>query len=161
MKKQNLISPVEEKLKGVSRRDFLKFCSTMAVSMGLPVGFGAKIAEAVTSPKRRPAVIWLHGQECTGCTESLLRPSHPTLEHLILDLISLDYHETLNAGAGHQAEAAMQQSIMENTGKFILVIEGAIPINDGGIYCKVGGRPFVDIGKETSDKAGAIVAIGS
>ncbi len=129
--------------------------------MGLPVGFGAKIAQAVASPERRPAVIWLHGQECTGCTESLLRPSHPTLEHLILDLISLDYHETLNAGAGHQAEEAMQRSIMENAGKFILVIEGAIPVKDGGIYCKVGGRPFVDIVKETAEKAGAIVAIGS
>jgi hydrogenase small subunit len=35
----------------------------------------------VTSP-RRPPVIWLAGQACTGCTESLLRPSHPSLEHL-------------------------------------------------------------------------------
>ena len=92
--------------------------------MGLPFGAGTQIAAAITNPKRRPPVIWLHGQECTGCTESLLRTSHPSLEHLILDLISLDYHETLNAGAGHQAEAALENSVKENAGKFILVIEG-------------------------------------
>jgi hydrogenase small subunit len=161
MKDQNLTGPIREKLKGVSRRDFMKFCGVMAVSMGLPLGAGTQIAEAITNPKRRPPVIWLHGQECTGCTESLLWPSHPSLEHLILDLISLDYHETLEVGAGHQAEAALENSVKENAGKFILVIEGSVPVKDGGIYCKIGGRPFADIVKETAAKAAAVIAIGS
>lgn len=63
---------LEEKLCGVSRRDFLKFCSAMAAAMGLPLGMGEKIAEAVTSPKRAP-VIWLEAQACTGCTEVRVR----------------------------------------------------------------------------------------
>lgn len=151
---------VRGRLNGVSRRDFMKFCTAMAASMGLPLSMAPKIAHAVTAAKRAP-VIWLSGQGCTGCTESLLRPSHPTLEHLILDLISLDYNETLNVGAGHQAEEAMQKSIEENKGKFILVVEGSIPLKDDGIYCQVGGRPFVDIVKETAAKAGAMIAIGS
>ena len=96
---------VKQQLGGVSRRDFLKFCSVIAVGMGLPLSAGARIAEAITSVKR-PPVIWLSFQECTGCVESLLRSTHPTLEHLILDLISLDYSETLSAAAGRQAEAA-------------------------------------------------------
>ncbi len=161
MKTLQLDKMLQENLNGISRRKFMKFCSTIAVGMGLPLSAGVKIAEAVASPKRRPTVIWLHGQECTGCTESLLRPSHPSLEHLILDLISLDYHETLSAGAGHQAEAAMKQSIKENEGKYILVVEGAIPLKDNGIYCMVGGRPFVDIVRETAKKAAAVIAIGS
>jgi len=151
---------IKEKLGDVSRRDFMKFCTVMAASMGLPLEMAPKIAEAVTSPKR-PPVIWLSGQNCTGCTETLLRPDHPTLEHLILDLISLDYNETLNSGAGHQAEAALHQSIEQNKGKFILVIEGAIPVKDGGVYCKIAGRPFIDIVKETASKAAAVIAIGS
>lgn len=162
MKEQHLTSLVnEEKLKGVSRRDFMKFCSIMAATMGLPASFGPKIAEAATKAKRRPPVIWLHGQECTGCTETLLRATHPTLEHLILDLISLDYHETLNVGSGHQAEAALHQSMKENAGKYILVVEGSAPVKEGGKYCMVAGRPFVDIVKETAAKAAAVVAIGS
>ena len=36
----------------------------------------------------------------------MLRAEHPTLEKLIFDIISLDYHETLFAAAGHQIEAA-------------------------------------------------------
>ena len=83
----------------VSRRDFLKFCAVAAAGMGLPLGMGAKIAEAVANLKR-PPVIWLSGQECTGCTETLLRSTHPTVETLILDLISLDYHETLSTPVG-------------------------------------------------------------
>jgi hydrogenase small subunit len=161
MKELNLDGPENDQLKGVSRRDFMKFCGIMAVSMGLPLGAGARIAEAITNPKRRPPVIWLHGQECTGCTESLLRTSHPSIEHLILDLISLDYHETLNVGAGHQAEAALKQSIEENAGKFILVVEGSVPVKDGGRYCMIAGRPFGEIVKETAAKAAAVIAIGS
>jgi hydrogenase small subunit len=146
---------------GVSRRDFMKFCSVMAVGMGLPIGMGAQIAEAVTTAARRPPVIWLSAQECTGCTESLLRATHPNLEHLILDLISLDYHETLSTPSGHQAEAARSQSIKDNKGKFILVVDGSIPVKDNGVYCMIGGKPVVDILKETAPMAGAIVAIGS
>lgn len=158
--KERDFSRIREKLNGVSRRDFLKFCTVMAASMGLPLEVAPRIAEAVTSP-RRPPVIWLSGQACTGCVESLLRPSHPTLEHLILDLISLDYNETLNAGAGHQAYDVMHESIRDNAGKFILVIDGAIPVKDGGVYCMVAGRPFVDEVKEVAAKAGAVIAIGS
>ncbi len=145
---------------GISRRDFMKVCSAAAVYMGLPAGMGARIAEAAASP-RRPPVIWLSGQGCTGCTESLLRPTHPTVEHLILDLISLDYNETLNTGAGHQAESYKEQSIRQNAGKFILVVEGAIPTKDGGVYCQVAGRNFVEVVRETAAKAAAVIAIGS
>src|SRR3990172_10721364 len=146
--KKNDFNLVKQHLGGVSRRDFLKFCTLMAAGMGLPLGAGAQIAEAVTNP-RRPPVIWLSAQECTGCTESLLRATHPTLEHLILDLISLDYHETLSTPSGHQAEEARSQSIKENKGKFILVVDGSIPVKDNGIYCMIGGKTALDILKET------------
>jgi len=151
---------IEQRLGGISRRDFIKFCSVMAVGMGLPLTVGAKIAEAIITLKR-PPVIWLSFQECTGCVESLLRSSHPTLEHLILDLISLDYSETLSAAAGHQAEAAKNKVIGENKGRFILVVDGAVPTKDKGIYCKIAGRTALDILQETAPQAGLILAMGS
>lgn len=151
---------IPENIGVISRRDFLKVCTMAAAAMGLPLGMGVKIAEAVASPTR-PPVIWLSGQECTGCSETLLRATHPTVEHLLLDLISLDYHETLSAAAGHQVEEAKRQSLERNKGKFILVTEGAVPLKDGGIYCLVGGRPYVEIVRETAPLAAAIIAIGS
>jgi len=145
---------------GVSRREFLTFCTGVAATLGLPAGAAEQIAEAVTT-RRRPPVIWLSAQECTGCTESLLRSQHPSLETLILDLISLDYHEALSVPAGHLAEEAKHKSMHENHGKYLLVVDGAIPIKDGGIYCKVAGKTSLETLKEEAAGAAAIVAIGS
>ncbi len=145
---------------GMSRREFTQFCVGVAATMGLPQAMGLRMAEAATT-QARPSVIWLHGQECTGCTETLLRAQHPTLETLILDLISLEYHETLNAGAGHQAEAHKKKIMEENKGKYILVTEGGTPTKDGGIYCQVGGRPHMEHVREAAEGAAAIIAIGS
>src|SRR6185369_12575802 len=72
---------------GMSRREFLQLCAAMSATLGLPAGAEAAVATAVAA-KQRPSVIWLHFQECTGCTESMLRAEHPTLEKLILDVIS-------------------------------------------------------------------------
>jgi len=150
---------IEQRL-GMSRRDYLQFCSTLAVTMGLPKGADAAVAEAIETAKR-PSVIWLHFQECTGCSESLLRAEHPTLEKLILDVISLDYHETLMAASGHQAEAARKDAMAANKGKYVLVVEGAIPVKDNGIYCKIGGHKATDLVKECAADAAAVIAIGS
>ncbi len=145
---------------GIGRREFLQFCAATAATLGLPAGAEAAIAKAVEKAKR-PSVIWLHFQECTGCSESLLRAEHPTIEKLILDLISLDYHETLMAAAGHQAEAARKAAMKANKGKYVLVVEGAIPVKDNGIYCKVGGQKAIDMVKEVAADAAAVIAIGS
>jgi hydrogenase small subunit len=156
---QDTISALEAKL-GLSRRGFMQFCTALAATMGLPKGAEAQIAQAMSSPKR-PSVIWLHFQECTGCTESLLRADHPTLEKLIMEIISLDYHESLFAAAGHQAEEARKAAMAANKGKYVLVVEGAIPVKDGGIYCKIGGMTAIDLLKECAADAAAIIAIGS
>jgi hydrogenase small subunit len=131
-----------------------------AAAVGLPVWAGKAMAKELAAG-HKPSVIWLHFQECTGCTESLLRTSHPEIGELILDLISLDYHETLFAAAGNQIEEALHKAVEENAGKYILIVEGAIPLKENGIYCKVGGKKAVDSLKEYSEKAGAIIAIGS
>jgi len=144
----------------VSRRSFLKFCSGVAVTIGLSPLAGSRIAEAVMNAKR-PPVIWLSAQECTGCTESLLRSSHPTLENLILDMISLDYHETLSVAAGHQAEEARRISMEENYGNYVLVVDGSIPTKDGGIYCKIADRTIQEHLAELAEGAAAVIAIGS
>jgi hydrogenase small subunit len=147
---------------GVDRREFIKFCTMGAAAIGLPASAAFKMAEAAVQGKvLKPSVIWLHFQECTGCTETLLRTSHPGLAEVVLDLISLDYHETVMVAAGHQAEDARRSAMNANAGKYVLVVEGAIPTKEGGIYCKVGGQTALEMLQETADKAAAIIAIGS
>jgi hydrogenase small subunit len=145
---------------GFSRRDFIKVCSMAAGAVGLPAWAGEKMAEQVATGKK-PSVIWLHFQECTGCTESLLRTAHPDLGSLILDLVSIDYHETLFAAAGHQIEAALHDTVRREKGKYILVVEGAIPRKDEGVYCVVGGKKATDTLKALATDAAAIISLGS
>jgi hydrogenase small subunit len=144
----------------VRRRDFMKLCAMAAAAVGLPASAGRAFAASAASGLK-PSVIRLPFSECTGCTESMLRPVHPALDDLILDLISLDYHETLFVAAGHQVEAAKKAAMQQHAGKYVLVVEGAIPTKDGGIYCKVGGQTAVDSIREAAEHAGAIIAIGS
>jgi hydrogenase small subunit len=80
---------------------------------------------------------------------------------LILDLVSLDYHETLFAASGRQIEEALEKARAENAGKYILVVEGAVPTAENGVYCKVGGKTAVESLKENAEHAGLVVAIGS
>jgi hydrogenase small subunit len=141
----------------VSRRDFIRVCSVAAAAVGLPAWAGEKMAEAVA--RERPSVVWLHFQECTGCTESLLRTSHPDVASLILELVSLDYHETLLAAAGRQAEERLEAA--RKARGYVLVVEGAIPRKDGGVYCVVGGRKAVDLLPEMAEGADAVICLGS
>ncbi len=145
---------------GVSRREFLEYCGGLCVVLGVGKELAPKMANALLA-SARPPVIWLQLQECTGCVESVLRTAEPTIGDLVLDLISLDYQHTLMAGAGHAVESAMQDSIKANYGKYVLLVTGSIPLNEGGIYCTVGGRTAKDILEEAAKGAAAILAIGA
>ncbi|EXI71464.1 MAG: Hydrogenase-2 small chain precursor [Candidatus Accumulibacter sp. SK-11] len=146
------IAAASERL-GMRRREFLQFCGSLAASLGLPPGADAAVAEAVAS-KKRQSVIWLRFQECTGCSESMLRAEHRTLEKLILDVISLDYHETLFAAAGHQAEQARKTAMAENKGGYVLVVEGAIPTRDSGSETESGGTQVLQLSAVDFEKVG-------
>ncbi len=145
---------------GVSRRTFLKYCATLASMMALPPTAGRAMAEALAAA-RRPSVIWLPFQECTGCTESITRSHSPTLEGMIFDMVSLDYQETLMAAAGHQAEEALHATMKDNAGKYLLIVDGSIPLGLDGAYSCIAGRTNVDLLKEAAAGAAAIVAMGS
>ncbi|MDY4594386.1 MAG: hydrogenase 2 small subunit [[Pasteurella] aerogenes] len=147
-------------LTDVNRRDFMKLCTALAATMGLSGKANAEISQALLNPAR-PPVVWIGAQECTGCTESLLRATHPTIENLVLDVISLEYHETLSAAFGHQAEDNKHNALQQYKGKYVLVVDGSIPMKDGGVYCMVAGKPIAEHIKMAARDAAAIIAIGS
>ena len=147
--------------RGVSRRDFVKYCGEIALILGIGgTAAGPRIARALEAVKR-PSVIWLQLQECTGCVESVLRTADPTIGDLLLDVVSLDYNHTLMAGAGAAVEKAKQTAMAANKGSYILVVTGSIPMKDGGIYTTIGGRTAEDLIREAAAGAAAIVAVGA
>jgi len=165
------------KKKGVSRRDFLKLSGALAAAMGLsnvlPVsanglplnpgrGYSMNriIAKALETKSRLP-VIWLEFQDCAGCSEAITRSNSPTLGNLVLNTLTIEYHETLSAAAGFQVEQAKQDAMQKYAGQYILVVEGSIPVAEDGIYCVIGGRTAIDILTEAAAGAAAIIATGN
>ena len=145
---------------GVDRRNFLKFCTSVTAAMGLEATMVSKVVAAMETKPRIP-VIWLHGLECTCCSESFIRSSHPIAQDIILNMISLDYDDTLQAAAGDQCEEIRRKVMKDHKGGYILAVEGNAPTKDGGVYCTVGGDSFLNVLKETAADAKAIIAWGS
>jgi hydrogenase small subunit len=128
--------------------------------LGLGQALTPRIAEALQA-QRRPSVVWLQLQECTGCVESALRTADPSIGDLLLDVISLDYNHTLMAAAGHAAEAALQSAMADNYGEYILMVTGSVPLEENGIYLTIGGRTGREILEEAAAGASAVIAIGA
>ncbi len=144
--------------RGVSRRDFLKFSSAMALALALPATFAPRIAAAVTAAPRLP-LVWLRGLGCGGDGEAFLRSAKPTTAELLLDLLSVDYAAALMAPSGTAAVRSLADAIAR--GGYIAVVEGAVPTGDGGVACAVGGRAFGDVAREVCARALATIAVGS
>ncbi len=154
---EELLDRVEAR--GISRRDFIKFCTATTAALALPLSFVPQVAAAVED--RRVPVIWLEFQSCSGDSEAFLRANQPTAGDLILDLISLEYAEVVMAAAGHQAEAAKHAAVEKYQGKYICIVEGSIPLDDDGVYCTVGGESAVASLKKVVGNAMATIAVGS
>lgn len=147
--------------RGVSRRDFLTFCSTMAATLALPVTFMPRIAAALEEDDTRPPVIWLEFQSCSGDSEAFLRSSAPSVAQIILDTISLEYAEIIMAAAGHQAEEAKYQAMEKYKGRYLAIVEGSIPTGESGAYCTVAGQSAEEITRKVCGNALATIAVGT
>ncbi|SLM31360.1 Periplasmic (NiFe) hydrogenase small subunit [Desulfamplus magnetovallimortis] len=147
--------------KGVSRRDFLKYCTALTASMGLTLSCTGQVVKAVekAAASPRPPVIWLHFGECTGCSEAFLRT--PDVGAIILETISVEYHETIMAASGHQAEKSLHDAVEKYKGKFVCVVEGSIATKYNGGYGKVADRSFLEIAKSIIPNAAATIALGT
>ncbi len=145
---------------GITRRSFLKYCSLTAASLGLSPAFAPKIAHAMETKPRLP-VLWLHGLECTCCSESFIRSAHPLAKDVILSMLSLDYDDTIMAAAGHQAESIIEETIKKYDGQFLLAVEGNAPLNQDGMSMIIAGKPFSEQLNRVSQHCKAIISWGS
>ncbi|GBD90732.1 uptake hydrogenase small subunit precursor [bacterium BMS3Abin04] len=145
---------------GYSRRDFLKFCAWVTAFMGIEASGIGNVVRAMETKHRLP-VVWFHFQECTCCSESFLRSSHPIVAEIILDKLSLAYTETLQAAAGYQAEEVLYNTMKKYKGEYLMLVEGSVPTDNDGVYCCIAGKTSLDIVKEAAEGAKAIISWGS
>ena len=167
MDKQSTASEFQGMLeaRGVSRRSFMKLCGTLAVMAGLGEAAAPRVAQALeesvigASQGDLYPVIWIEGASCTGCTEAFAQIDAPDAAAVVLELISLNYSETLSAAAGHSMEKAKEQTI--EAGNYILVYEGAVLNGWNGNALRVAGKTGNEHLIEAAEKATAVVALGS
>ncbi len=146
--------------RGMTRRTFLMLSSAMAAALALPASYAPRIARALETAPRLP-VIWVRGQTCGGNTESLLRSANPTIETLLLETMSLEYHQSLMATSGPGVDLARTTAMERYPNGYIAVVEGSIPDGASGAFCLVGGRPVRDVAREVIAGALAVIAVGS
>lgn len=147
---------------GVSRRDFMKWVSATTATLMLPSFFEPLVAEAAELMNRVP-VIWIELQDCAGNSEALLRSDAPTVDELIFDIISLEFHETLMTPSGHNAEKQLDEAIEHFKDKYLLFVEGAIPLANNGLYGTIGAKAetFEEHLIRLSKDSAAVVAVGT
>src|SRR4030042_1871201 len=89
-------------------------------------------------------VIWLAGAACTGCSVSVLNTVSPTIKNVLIDEVipgkhvNLIFHPTIMAGAGEPTMAVLEEVSQQKKGGYVLVVEGAIPTAEEGIYGIIG-----------------------
>jgi hydrogenase small subunit len=146
--------------RGMTRRTFIKLSSAMAAALALPASYAPRIARALEAAPRLP-VIWVRGQTCSGNTESFLRSADPTIETLLLETLSIEYHQSLMATSGAGVDLARTAAMERYPDGYLAVVEGSIPDGASGAYCLVGGRPVRDVAQEVIAGARAVIAVGS
>lgn len=150
-------------MKGISRREFLKLCAGSVAAAGLSQLLLPELARSLPAAGN-PPVIWIQGASCTGCSISLLNSTQPGVKEILTEVIDLKFHPNISAAAGDLAMKVIDET--KQASNYYLVVEGAVPTKDGGIYCTVGERDgkeitFLDRVKELGSKASAVLAVGT
>jgi len=146
-------------VRGVSRRDFMKYCGYVAATLGLSEAAAPQIAAAVEKGAKLKPALWLNGGSCSGCTESMAQVDSPDVATIVLELLSLNYFETIMAAAGEYAEKNIDDTIA--AGGYLLIYEGAVMMGEDGNTLLINGHKGKDVLEKAAASADAILAVGS
>jgi hydrogenase small subunit len=146
-------------VRGVSRRDFMKYCGYVAAMLGLTEAAAPQIAAAVEKGAKLKPTLWLNGGSCSGCTESMAQVDSPDVATIVLELLSINYFETLMAAAGEYAEKNIEDTIA--AGGYLLIYEGAVMMGEDGNTLLINGQKGKDVLEHAAAGADAILAVGA
>jgi hydrogenase small subunit len=130
----------------VSRRDFIRWAVAAPVSLNFIDDFLPKLAAALQEAVKEYPIIWLQASACSGCSVSVINTIHPSIKNVILEQVipghqlKLLYHGTLMAATGTLSLDTAREAANKYKGKYVLVVEGAIPTKDKGIYGTLGEK---------------------
>lgn len=148
--------------RGVTRRDFLNFCGGLAVLMGLSKTMVPQIALAVEkAASGQHPTVWMTGGSCTGCSESVVQSVDPGIAEIVLEILSMNYHETVMMAMGHDADRALFETADAHEGEFFLLYEGSVMEGWDGKALTIAGMTSTEQLEIVAPKAAAVVSVGS
>jgi len=156
-------SNLEEAIKSFDmNKEYNRWVSMITGSMRLHPDFEPLVKKSVEQLNKIP-IIWLELSDCTGNSEAFIKSAHPKVDDLILKYISLDYHELLMAASGDKSESVLDEVIKNDAGKYILIVEGAVPLGMDGKFLRIGpkGETGLALLKRVAKDAAAILSVGS
>jgi len=117
--------------------DFLKLCEQYKLEKDYSLS--AKLIPCILkflnqSSKGKLPVIWLETSDSGDNNIAFMNTTYPYLQQVFTDMIDLLYSNTFMAAQGTDALDLLFESAREFQGKFVLIVEGAIPTKDKGIY---------------------------
>ena len=154
-------------MRNLSRREFVQLCAATGAALSLTELIKPEIIEAFSGPAGGlPPVVWIQGGSCSGCSIGVLNAVSPDIKTVLTEVISLKFHQTIMAANGDSAMAVLDEVYQQYPGQYFLVVEGGIPVGQGGMYATLGEHGVKPITFESwvrkmSEKAKAVVAIGA
>lgn len=149
----------------INRREFLQIMGGTAAAFSFSGVMLQGCKKAIEKAAENTHVIWIQGQSCSGCSVSLLNTENPSIPQLVTEHISLDFHQTINAGTGDVLMNVLHEAVDKKRKDFVLVVEGSVPTKNN-LYCTIGSRSGHHIGfNEWIEKLGrnavAVLAVGT
>ncbi|WP_201351959.1 hydrogenase small subunit [Hydrogenimonas urashimensis] len=154
---------LEEAIKALDmNREYNRWVSMITASMRLSPAHEELVDQALRQLNKIP-IVWLELADCTGNSTAFIKTAQPKITDLILNYISLDYHELLMAAAGEQSESALESVIKEDENGYVLIVEGAVPLAMEGKFLRIGpkGETGADFLKRVAKGAAAVFAVGT
>jgi quinone-reactive Ni/Fe-hydrogenase small subunit len=160
MDEKNLESAL--KMLDIGKSEVNSWISMVTASMKLNPAFEDVVTDGLKNLNKIP-IIWLELSDCSGNSEAFIKSSNPVLEELIFDYISLDYHELLMSASGDESETILENIIKNDKGKYVLIVEGAVPLALDGKYLRIGKKAEtgVELLKKCAKDAALVLAVGS
>ena len=117
-------------------------------------------------------VVWIQTGTCTGCSVSVLNSVSPTIKNVLIDEVipgkhlNLKFQATVMAGQGEAVIHVMEEAPKAYKDGYVLVVEGAIPTKDGGVYGTLGDKdgkpvPIISRVEILAKDALAVIALGT
>ncbi len=116
--------------------------------------------------KSKLPVIWIETSDSGDNNIAFMNTTYPYLGQVLNKMIALLYSNTFMAAQGQDALDLLEQAACLYRGMFTLVVEGAVPTRDGGIYTVIARTKnqaitALDAVTWLGGLAGQIVALGT